>query len=191
LSAIEGAISAGVDLIQIREKDLEGRALEKMTREAVSLACGSGYTKILVNDRLDVALACEAHGIHVPGDGLRVDSIRKCTPPGFIIGASTHSLDDIRRAAAGGADLVVFGPVYPTPSKPGAPGVGIQRLAEVVRGTNLPVYALGGITPDHVPEVAATGAAGVAGISVFMRDDSLEKLMREIRSWNEGNPENT
>ena len=144
-----------------------------------------------MNDRLDVALASGAHGVHVPGDGLRVDSIRECSPPGFVIGVSAHSLDDVRRAAEGGADFVVFGPIFPTSSKPGAPGVGIQRLAEVVRGTNLPVYALGGITPDHVSEVAATGAAGVAGISVFMRDDSLEKLMREIRSWNEGNQENT
>jgi thiamine-phosphate pyrophosphorylase len=134
-----------------------------------------------VNDRLDIALASGAGGVHIPGEGLPIQSVKNVTPIGFLIGVSTHSLEEARRAAHQGADFVVFGPVYPTPSKPGARGLGVEALAEVVRETNIPVYALGGVTPERVKPVAATGAAGVAGISVFLEDDSLERLMEALR----------
>ena len=180
MALVERVISYGVDLIQIREKDLAGRALLEITREAVRVAKRWEGTKIVVNGRLDVALASGAAGVHLPGDGLPVDSIRRVTPAHFLVGVSTHSLEEARWAAAEGADYIVFGPVFPTTSKPGAPGVGVRALAEVVRETNVPVYALGGMTPERVVDVAAAGAAGVAGISAFLEEDSLKRLMEAI-----------
>lgn len=156
-----------MDLVQIREKDLSGRNLERIVTKVLSLARGSA-TKILVNDRVDVALACGAAGVQLPSQGLPVASVRTICPPGFIVGVSTHSLREALEASENGAHFVLFGPVFPTLSKPGAPPVGLEALADVVQQTPVPVYALGGITPERVREVAATGAAGVAGISVFM-----------------------
>jgi thiamine-phosphate pyrophosphorylase len=181
LAAVERAVSYGVDLVQIREKDLAGRALLEITREAVRMAKRREGTKIVVNDRLDVALAGGAAGVHLPGDGLPVDAIRRVTPAHFLVGKSTHCLEEARRAVAEGADFIVFGPVFPTTSKPGVPGVGVRALAELVRETSTPVYALGGMTPERVKDVAAAGAAGVAGISVFLEEDSLKKLMEALR----------
>jgi thiamine-phosphate pyrophosphorylase len=168
-------------MVQIREKDLGGRALLSVTREAVWLAKRTGGAKIFVNDRLDVALAGGADGVHLPGDGLPVEVVRRVSPGHFLVGKSTHSLDEARRARTEGADFIVFGPVFPTTSKPGVAGVGVRALAEIVRETDVPVYALGGITPERVKEVAAAGAAGVAGISVFLEEDSLERVMEAIR----------
>ncbi|MFQ5789602.1 MAG: thiamine phosphate synthase, partial [Acidobacteriota bacterium] len=107
--------------------------------------------------------------------------VRRMAPPGFVIGVSTHSLAEARRASEEGADLVVFGPVFETTSKLGAPPVGLRALAEVVRTVRVPVFALGGITPERVKTVAAAGAAGVAGISVFLHEESLQRLMNALR----------
>jgi thiamine-phosphate diphosphorylase len=174
-------MDAGVDLIQIREKDLPARVLEEMTLAAVDLAGQKGATKILVNDRLDVALACGAAGVHLPAAGLSVESVKRVSPPGFLVGVSTHSSSQARAAAQSGADLIVFGPVFPTQSKPGARAVGVKALAEVVKEVRIPVYALGGIAPDNACDVVGTGAAGVAGISVFTEEDSLIRLMKALR----------
>ena len=167
-------------MVQIREKDLGGRALLNVTREAVRLAKRRDGTKILVNDRLDVALAGGADGVHLPGDGIPVEVVKRISPGHFLVGKSTHSLDEARRAMTEGADFIVFGPVFPTTSKPGAAGVGVRALAEIVREIDIPVYALGGMVPERVKDVAAAGAAGVAGISVFLEEDSLKKLMEAI-----------
>jgi thiamine-phosphate pyrophosphorylase len=177
--AVERAVAYGVDVIQIREKDLAARPLMEITRNAVRVARGTG-TKIVVNDRLDVALASGAAGVHLPADGFSIGAIRRIAPAPFLVGVSTHSLGEARRAAAEGADFIVFGPVFRTTSKPGARGVGVHALAEVVREANLPVYALGGMTPERVGSVARAGAAGVAGISVFLEEDSLRRLMEAI-----------
>lgn len=170
-------MAAGVDWIQIREKDLSTRALEDLVRRAVSRG---GSSRILVNDRLDVALACGAAGVHLPADGLPVDAVRRSFPTGLMVGVSTHTEREAETAAKMGADFIVFGPVFATASKPGVRPVGLRALAEVVAENPLPVFALGGITAHNVEEVAGTGVAGVAGISAFQNEQSLMALQQAI-----------
>jgi thiamine-phosphate pyrophosphorylase len=181
LPVLDRAITRGVDLIQIREKDLPARELEEMTRGAVRLARRSGTARVLVNDRLDVALACGAAGVHLPANGFLPHSVKRICPAGFLVGVSTHSKLEAKAAVESGADFIVFGPVFSTPSKPGGRAVGIEALADAVTDIEIPIFALGGIGPDNVKAVARAGAAGVAGISAFMDEESLKKLMEAIR----------
>ena len=167
LDAIESAAAAGVDWIQIREKDLPPRALLELARAA--LARTKNYpAAILVNTRLDVALAAGAGGVHLTSDAPPPRRLRTVAPPGFLLGVSTHTPQEAERAALEGADFAVFGPVFPTRSKPGTTALpGLKKLAEACARAGLPVLALGGITPERIPSCLEAGAAGIAGISMF------------------------
>jgi thiamine-phosphate pyrophosphorylase len=178
------AVDRGVDFVQIREKDLGGRALEALVRQTLERA-RAGQTRVLVNERLDVALTAGADGVHLPAQGLPIAAVRRKAPRRFLVGVSTHSLEEAKRAEAEGADLMVFGPVFETTSKPGAPALGLDRLAEVVRQVKTPVYALGGVGPEQVRAVADAGAAGVAGISTFLTAETLARLLAAIRELKE------
>jgi thiamine-phosphate pyrophosphorylase len=147
--------------VQIREKDLDDRALHSLSRLARTLL--PPPIPLLVNGRLDVALADGAEGVHLPADGVPTAPLRSRFGD-LLIGRSTHTVEEVERARDEGADYVTFGPVYPSPGK-GA-SVGLAELERAV-ATGLPVYALGGVTLGHFDELAAVGAAGIAAIRLF------------------------
>lgn len=162
LRVIERAVAAGVEMIQIREKDLSTGALFELVVAAVALVKGT-HTRVLVNDRLDVALAAGAHGVHLRADSLPVMRVRAVAPAGFLVGVSCHNADEVALASA--ADFVVLSPVFAKPGYP--PPLGLAAFGAIARAAAVPVYALGGVTKENASECLAAGAAGIAGISLF------------------------
>jgi thiamine-phosphate pyrophosphorylase len=197
---IERLIAAGVDWVQIREKDLSAAKLAALTRHSVSIAANvsaedprASRTRILVNDRLDIAIAERAGGVHLGEKSLPVAEAkrlvnsavrRQAVDAAFLVGVSCHSVEAAQSAQRDGADYVFFGPVFSTPSKAayGEPQ-GLTRLSEVCRAVSVPVLAIGGITLENAPACINAGAAGIAAIRLFQdgRDpkqaiDSLRRL---------------
>jgi thiamine-phosphate pyrophosphorylase len=168
LRAIERAIADGVDMIQIREKDLSARELLELTKRAVALASRS-TTKILVNTRTDVALAAAADGVHLPAGSVSPETVREVVPAGFLVGVSCHEIRELRRAESEGADFAVYGPVFASPGK-GDP-IGIEGLKAGVAAVRIPVYALGGVNKKNAADCLAAGAAGVAAITWFQESE--------------------
>ena len=167
LDVIARNLEAGVEWIQIREKDLCARDLFVLVERALALPNPHG-SKILVNTRVDVALAAGAAGAHLPAGSPAAKIWRAVTPPGFLIGVSCHGLGDVRAAEGDGADYVVFGPVFPPRSKaPALPPRGLSGLAEAARAVRIPVLALGGITAANAQACVNAGAAGIAAISLY------------------------
>lgn len=183
----DAAIHAGVDWVQIREKDLPTLALLEMARQIVTAAEGSS-AKILVNDRLDVALTVGAAGVHLGSESMPVPAARKVSTEvlgsaqAFLVGRSCHSLEEAQRAERDGADYVFFGPVFATPSKAQyGPPQGVERLTEVCRALRTPVIAIGGIDPDNAPKCFHAGAAGIAAIRLFQEVADLGAVVRQLR----------
>jgi thiamine-phosphate pyrophosphorylase len=159
------ASEAGVEMIQIRAKEIPARALADRVRGAVALP---GASKVLVNTRADIALACGAHGVHLPAGSIAPSLVRTIAPEDFLIAVSCHTIEELTAAEQEGADFAVYGPIFPAISKPAGPPVGIEGLREAVRSVaRLPIYALGGITAQNAELCIQAGAAGVAGISLF------------------------
>ena len=162
LKSVELAVVAGIAIVQIREKRLPARLLFELVREAAVLTAGS-FTRLLVNERFDIALAAGADGVHLTSTSMPVESVREAVPTGFIIGVSAHSSADVIAAKSAGADYVMFGPIFETPGK-GDP-VGLEELERVCRlVVPFPVVAVGGLDASNEGSVIAAGAAGVAAI---------------------------
>ena len=171
------ALEAGVDMVQIREKDLEAADLLELARGVAPTG------KILINGRVDVALAAHAAGAHLPSSAPAPSCYRGIVPEGFQFGVSCHCVDEARRAEQEGADFVVFGPVFDTPSKRGyGPPKGLDCLAKACRAVQLPVLALGGVAVANVSACLDVGAAGVAGISLFQGPEPVADVVQGLRA---------
>ena len=169
VDVISELLDVGVKGIQLREKDLSDTALMKLAQPMAAL-CQNYDAKLFINTHINVARDVGAAGVHLPAKAESVGSVKETeTGDNFYIGCSVHSLDAAKRREVEGADFLTYSPIYPTASKPGyGPAVGTASLAEVVEGVKLPVFALGGITPDRVQECLAAGAFGVAVMSGIM-----------------------
>lgn len=193
LPVILKAIESGIDLIQIRERDLGTRDLLRLAEAAVQRtrkraarwpALTGEPTRLVINDRLDVALAAEAGGVHLGGQSMPSGAVRAVAPASqdFWIGVSCHSLDDAAVADAAGADYALLGPIFETPSKLAyGPPLGIGALKQAASRTRIPVLALGGVTLERVRPCIEAGAAGIAGISIFQQCGSLPQRVFELR----------
>jgi thiamine-phosphate pyrophosphorylase len=168
LQLAEAAVAAQLSLVQIREKNLSARMLYELVTSATKITRGS-LTRLLVNDRLDVALVAGADGVHLTSASLPARVVREISGPEFLIGVSTHSLETARDARDSGADFAVFGPVFETESKRGfGPPQGLEKLLQVTGELQgFPVVAIGGITLDNAESCFAAGATGIAGIRLF------------------------
>jgi thiamine-phosphate diphosphorylase len=164
---LDHAIDAGIDLIQIRERDLEAAALVSFVRDLTRDAPAT--TRIVVNDRADVAVASGAAGAHLRSDGPSATRLREWAPAGWLIGRSVHAAEEA--AAAQDADYLIFGTVFPSGSKPaGAKVAGLEGLRAACGASAQPVLAIGGVTPERVARCRRAGAAGVAAIGAFIGD---------------------
>jgi thiamine-phosphate pyrophosphorylase len=183
LKLISAAVASGITLIQLREKNLTARVLYELVARAVALTEGTA-TRLLVNDRADIARAAGADGVHLTTSSLNAAIVRQTFGADFLIGVSTHSLAEARAAESEGGDFAVFGPVFETTAKRiyGEP-VGLKQLAEVTAAlTTFPIIALGGVTIDNAEGCVRAGAVGVAGISLFDRPGDLPSLVRLVQA---------
>ena len=181
---IQKAIDGGVDWVQIREKDLSARSLLTLAQSALDYACkrDPAHTRVIINDRLDVAWAAKAHGVHLGTRSMPAGKARSMAPAGFLLGISCHSLEEALAAQAAGADYILLGPVFETPSKVQyGPPLGLCKLREVTLQVSLPVFALGGINIERISQCLENGAAGIAGIRIFQECESLPALVRILR----------
>lgn len=168
-----------MDYAQVREKQMPSGELLRLVAAAVALPRGPRKGKLLVNDRLDVALACGADGLHLPADRLPPSEIRPLVGPDFLLAVSCHSAEEVQRAAAEGADFAVLGPIFFTPGK--GPPLGLGPLERAARAP-IPVLALGGITLENARRCLDAGAAGIAGIRIFQNAADIAEVVSGLRS---------
>lgn len=171
LDVVEDALKGGVRGVQLREKDLSSRELYELAYDMRKLTVKYG-AKLIINDRIDVALAVEADGVHLGYNSLPVHRARKLLGSGRLIGLSCHNQVNAIMAQENGADFITFGPIYYTPSKAnyGKP-VGVESLETVCRLLDIPVYALGGIKKETIKDVMAAGASGISLVSAIIASD--------------------
>lgn len=178
---IRQAINAGLPAVQLRERDLSMCELLPLAQEIQSITM-SHTVPLIVNDRVDLMMALNLDGVHLRSDSLPPFPVRHLIGPHRLIGVSTHSVEDVCRANSSGADYVVFGPIFETPSKrPFGPPLGLDLLADICRRSSIPVFAIGGITCERVRDVRRAGAHGVAVIGALLTRDDIDEAVREFR----------
>jgi thiamine-phosphate pyrophosphorylase len=184
LKLFEAAVAAGINLLQIREKNLTARTLYELTVQAASITAGS-ETSLLVNDRADIAEVAGADGVHLTTTSMNAGVMRKTFGDRLGIGVSTHSVGEAEKARAEDADFVVFGPVFETASKQKyGEAVGTTRLREVVSRVNqMPVVALGGVSLNNAADCFRAGASGIAAIRLFQDPSSLAEVVTSLRAY--------
>lgn len=177
---VSQAVQGGVNVVQLREKDLHAgellalaKAIRHVTRESNAL--------FLVNDRVDVALAAEADGVQLGEEALPVEAARRIAGQRLLIGRSVHSVGGAREAEAQAADFLVVGTIFPTGSKPGVRPAGLKLLEQVAQAVTIPFLAIGGVNTGNVAQVMAQGAAGIAVISAILGSRDPNKATRELK----------
>jgi thiamine-phosphate pyrophosphorylase len=200
---IEEVMAAGADWVQIREKDLPAKELASLTGQALSIAAKysakrSSTIRVLVNDRLDVALAQRAGGVHLGESGLPVAEAKRliesavrndAVDESFLAGVSCHSIEGAQAAERDGADYIFFGPIFATPSKESfGPPQGLERLAEVCRVVKIPVLAIGGITATNASDCLQSGAVGIAAIRLFQDAANPTEAIKNLHRRNARDP---
>jgi thiamine-phosphate pyrophosphorylase len=179
-TVLSQAILAGVPAIQLRERDLPTGELLSLARE-IHATAASRAVPLLLNDRVDLALALNLDGVHLRADSLSISVVRRLIGPDRLIGISTHSLEEVRRANHDGADYLIFGPIFDTPSKRSfGPPLGLDVLRAVCRESTIPVFAIGGITSARVRDVRRAGAHGVAVIGALLTCADIGAAVREF-----------
>ena len=187
---VQAAFSAGVDTVQVREKDLPDGRLAQLVEELGSLRAKTEPEKtgscllgrLLVNERVDIAISCGADGVHLPSDSLPLSAVRSRVGPDAVVGISCHTGEEVEHAARDGADYALLGPVFETPSKPGGRPLGLAFLEDICRSSALPVFALGGVTRENAASCVRAGASGIAGIRLLQQALDLEDLCRYLHS---------
>ncbi len=169
-------------MVQIREKDLDTRSLIDLVQNLMPLI-KRHHGKVLLNDRVDIAMALDADGVHLRSDSLPLALARRMLGNEKLIGISTHSVEEVRKAEGDGADFVVLGPIFETPSKRiYGPSIGLQTLDAACKASRLPIFAIGGIKPKKVPAVMLSGAYGIAVISSILQAPSIQDSTLDLLS---------
>ena len=185
IEIVERAAAAGVSLVQVRERGLDDRSLLSLVQRILRAASGTA-TRVVVNDRIDIALASGSDGVHLPADGIPPADARRLLSPASLVGRSVHSAREAAEITkSGGCDYLLYGTVFATASKPaGHPVAGPEGLAAACSATGLPVLAIGGISPARFPAIAASGAAGLAAIGLFAGTTSradVARILEQVR----------
>jgi thiamine-phosphate pyrophosphorylase len=180
VTVLSHAIQAGLQAIHLRERDLPTGELLSLAGDIQAMATPGGVS-LIINDRVDLAMALGLDGVHLRTDSLPSHSVRQIVGPHRLIGVSTHSAEDVWHASQGCADYVVLGPIFETPSKRSfGPPLGLDLLADVCRSSSIPIFAIGGITCERVREVRQAGAHGVAVIGALLACDDISVAVREF-----------
>jgi thiamine-phosphate pyrophosphorylase len=188
-AAVRRAVEGGVDWVQLRDKSASALSLYKQALELRLQARSGEGARLAINDRLDVALAMGADGVHLAGQSLPVAQAAAIARNRLLVGRSVHSLDEARSVVAEGAHYVTFGHVFPSTSKPGLEPRGLVQLAEIVEAVDVPVLAIGGINLGNLETVLATGCAGIAVISAILSSADPRQAAAELRCALDASPQ--
>ncbi len=181
LEVVKAAISGGVTVVQYREKNASTRQMIEEANQLRAL-CKRYAIPFIVNDRVDVALAANADGVHVGQEDMPAALARRLVGPGRLVGVSVENIDQARQAQADGADYVGASPIFATPTKPDAPApIGIESLRELARLCQIPVVAIGGINRSNAAGVLQAGATGIAVVSTIVSAEDVERAARELK----------